>query len=99
MSGEPDADQIEMFSVVIPARNAAHVIAGQLEALASDVRGQIESAVPADTKAAEGIAVAGTPTSLAAIELELVPYDPAQVDGHVLSLPAIQRTLLSVGEV
>jgi glycosyltransferase involved in cell wall biosynthesis len=32
--GQFCADQVAMFSVVIPARNAAHVIAGQLEALA-----------------------------------------------------------------
>ena len=40
-----------------------------------------------------GIAVAGTPTSLAAVELGLEPYDPARVHGHVLSLETIQRVL------
>jgi exopolyphosphatase/guanosine-5'-triphosphate,3'-diphosphate pyrophosphatase len=40
-----------------------------------------------------GIAVAGTPTSLAAVELGLDPYDPARVHGHVLSLETIQREL------
>jgi exopolyphosphatase/guanosine-5'-triphosphate,3'-diphosphate pyrophosphatase len=40
-----------------------------------------------------GIAVAGTPTSLAAVELGLEPYDPARVHGHVLSLATIQREL------
>jgi exopolyphosphatase/guanosine-5'-triphosphate,3'-diphosphate pyrophosphatase len=65
----------------------------ELEALAADVRGLIEAAT-ADAPAAEaGIAVAGTPTSLAAIELELEPYDPARVHGHLLSLPSIQRML------
>jgi exopolyphosphatase/guanosine-5'-triphosphate,3'-diphosphate pyrophosphatase len=65
----------------------------ELEALATDVRGQIEAAVVSAPAAMEGIAVAGTPTSLAAIEMELVPYDPVRVHGHVLSLPAIQRML------
>ena len=37
--------------------------------------------------------MAGTPTSLAAIELELDPYDPKLVHGHVLELPSIQRML------
>lgn len=66
-----------------------------LEALATDVRGQIEAAV-ATTPAIEvaaGIAVAGTPTSLAAIELSLEPYDPTRVHGHVLSLATIQHLL------
>ena len=65
----------------------------ELESLAADVRGSIEEAVDERTGAVAGIAVAGTPTSLAAIELELEPYDPARVHGHVLSLPGIQRML------
>jgi exopolyphosphatase/guanosine-5'-triphosphate,3'-diphosphate pyrophosphatase len=65
----------------------------ELEALATDIRGLIESAVPPGLTAAAGIAVAGTPNSLAAIELELVPFDPLRVEGHVLTLPAIQRML------
>ncbi|HEX9966529.1 MAG TPA: Ppx/GppA phosphatase family protein [Solirubrobacterales bacterium] len=69
--------------------------AAELEELAADVRGSIEAAVPADQAArvAAGIAVAGTPTSLAAVELELEPYDPERVHGHVLSLETIQRLL------
>jgi exopolyphosphatase / guanosine-5'-triphosphate,3'-diphosphate pyrophosphatase len=65
----------------------------ELEALAKDVRGLIEAAVPAGTTATAGIAVAGTPNSLAAIDLGLEPYDPLRVQGHVLTLPAIQRML------
>jgi exopolyphosphatase/guanosine-5'-triphosphate,3'-diphosphate pyrophosphatase len=65
----------------------------ELESLASDVRGLIEAAVGAGVEAKAGIAVAGTPTSLAAIEMGLEPYDPARVHGHVLSLPSIQRML------
>jgi len=65
----------------------------ELESLAIDARGLIESAVPTGTQASAGIAVAGTPTSLAAVEMELEPYDPARVHGHVLSLPSIQRML------
>ena len=45
-----------------------------------------------------GIAVAGTPTSLAAIDLELDPYDPEAVHGHVSRLtddpaPALRARL------
>jgi exopolyphosphatase/guanosine-5'-triphosphate,3'-diphosphate pyrophosphatase len=65
----------------------------ELEALAADIRGLIEGAVGAGVEASAGIAVAGTPTSLAAVEMGLEPYDPARVHGHVLSLPSIQRML------
>jgi exopolyphosphatase/guanosine-5'-triphosphate,3'-diphosphate pyrophosphatase len=65
----------------------------ELEALATDARGLIDAAVPAGLRAEQGIAVAGTPTSLAAIDLELDPYDPEQVHEHVLELPSIQRML------
>ncbi len=65
----------------------------ELEELAHDVRARIDAAT-ADNPAARadrGIAVAGTPTSLAAIDLELDPYDPARVHGRRMSLAAIQR--------
>jgi exopolyphosphatase / guanosine-5'-triphosphate,3'-diphosphate pyrophosphatase len=67
--------------------------AGELEALANDVRDQIfaELAKADFFQVREGIAVAGTPTSLAAIEQELDPYDPEKVHGYKLSLDAIQR--------
>lgn len=67
----------------------------ELEALAGDIRAQIAAAL-ADhpgAGASSGIAVAGTPTSLSAIELGLEPYDPARVHGHVLSLATIQHLL------
>jgi exopolyphosphatase/guanosine-5'-triphosphate,3'-diphosphate pyrophosphatase len=65
----------------------------ELEALASDLRGLIETARSEAPRAQAGIAVAGTPTSLAAIEMELDPYDPQRIHGHVLELPSIQRML------
>jgi exopolyphosphatase/guanosine-5'-triphosphate,3'-diphosphate pyrophosphatase len=71
----------------------------ELESLAADVRGLIEAAVEEGVRAEEGIAVAGTPTSLAAIEMELVPYDPTRVHGHVLELPAIQRMFSRLASV
>ena len=69
--------------------------APELEALAADVRGLLEESVAGrpGTTAEAGIAVAGTPTSLASIELGLEPYDPKQVHGHTLTLPTIQRLL------
>ncbi len=71
----------------------------ELESLADDVRGLIQTAIAAGAGAEEGIAVAGTPTSLAAVEMGLAPYDPAQVHGHVLTLPAIQRMLSQLASV
>jgi exopolyphosphatase/guanosine-5'-triphosphate,3'-diphosphate pyrophosphatase len=67
--------------------------AEELEELAGDVRGLIETALEPGVRAEAGIAVAGTPTSLAAVELELVPYDAERVHGHVLELRSIQRML------
>jgi exopolyphosphatase / guanosine-5'-triphosphate,3'-diphosphate pyrophosphatase len=67
----------------------------ELEALADDIRTLIEEALAGHTEAhgSAGIAVAGTPTSLSAVELGLEPYDPARVHGHVLSLETIQHLL------
>jgi exopolyphosphatase/guanosine-5'-triphosphate,3'-diphosphate pyrophosphatase len=67
--------------------------AGELEALADDVHRQLfDELRDADFfSAQDGIAVAGTPTSLAAIEQQLDPYDPELVHGFKLSLDAIQR--------
>jgi exopolyphosphatase/guanosine-5'-triphosphate,3'-diphosphate pyrophosphatase len=69
--------------------------AAELEALASDVRALIGDALGGhdEARASAGIAVAGTPTSLAAAELGLEPYDPARVHGHVLLLGTIQHQL------
>jgi exopolyphosphatase/guanosine-5'-triphosphate,3'-diphosphate pyrophosphatase len=69
--------------------------AAELESLATDVRGLIEAALEGDAapSPSEGIAVAGTPTSLAAIDLELDAYDPRLVHGHRLPLASIQHML------
>jgi exopolyphosphatase / guanosine-5'-triphosphate,3'-diphosphate pyrophosphatase len=67
----------------------------ELEDLASDVRNLVEEAIAADAwvHAAHSIAVAGTPTSLAAIDQELDPYDPSRVHGYRLGMRPIQRML------
>jgi exopolyphosphatase/guanosine-5'-triphosphate,3'-diphosphate pyrophosphatase len=63
--------------------------------LAADVRPVLEDAVPADVRARVGgaVAVAGTATQCAAIDLELEPYDAARVEGHVLSLGTLGAML------
>ncbi len=67
----------------------------QLRALAEDVRGLLEAALPADVRASveHGIAVAGTATSSAAIDLALEPYDPDRVHGHVLEVATLELLL------
>jgi len=67
--------------------------ASELEALADEVKVLIGQSLEgaALAQANVGIGVAGTPTSLAAIEQELDPYDPELVHGYVLSLTSIQR--------
>ena len=67
--------------------------AAELEELAVDVRGLIDAELGdlVHVSARHGIGVAGTPTSLAAIDLALDPYDSEAVHGHTLSLAAIQH--------
>ena len=67
----------------------------ELEDLAADIRNLIEHAVAAhpETRPVRAIAVAGTPTSLAAIDQGLEPYDPDRVHGYRLGLRPIQRML------
>ena len=67
----------------------------ELDALAREVRGIIEAAVPARvlSEPRSAIAVAGTATSLAAIDQSLDPYDPERVHGYVLSRATVERLL------
>ncbi|MCB0857407.1 MAG: Ppx/GppA family phosphatase [Solirubrobacterales bacterium] len=64
----------------------------ELEALAKDIDKLVQASLegidipPVD----RAIAVAGTPSSLAAIDLELEPYDPKAVEGHRLPLRTVQ---------
>jgi exopolyphosphatase / guanosine-5'-triphosphate,3'-diphosphate pyrophosphatase len=75
--------------------------ATELEALAAGIRGLIAAAIGdrPEAGAVAGIAVAGTPTSLAAVEMGLDPYDPVRVHGHVLSLETIQRLLSRLASI
>jgi exopolyphosphatase/guanosine-5'-triphosphate,3'-diphosphate pyrophosphatase len=67
--------------------------AEELRALAEEVRAIIERSVPVDVRqdVAEGIAVAGTATSLASIDQELGPDGADQVDGYRLDIAAARR--------
>jgi len=67
----------------------------ELEALADSARGELTACRGRleGSSPAHGIAVAGTATSLAAIELDLEPYDASSVEGHVLDIEALQHQL------
>ena len=67
----------------------------EIEAVAADVRAVLEHAVPVERRAgiSQAIAVAGTPTSLAAIAQRLDPYDSTKVHGYVVTDTAREQIL------
>jgi exopolyphosphatase / guanosine-5'-triphosphate,3'-diphosphate pyrophosphatase len=67
----------------------------ELEDLAADIRNLIDRALAGSPEGQRlhAIAVAGTPTSLAAIDQELEPYDPRRVHGYRLGMRRVQRLL------
>ncbi len=67
----------------------------QLETLREEVRQIVLDAVPEHVRASvsRAIAVAGTATSLAAIEQRLEPYDPSRVDGYHLRRAGCEEML------
>jgi exopolyphosphatase/guanosine-5'-triphosphate,3'-diphosphate pyrophosphatase len=68
--------------------------AEELQALAADAREVIEAAVPQEARHVDGaVAVAGTATTVAAIELGLEPYDSGAVEGHEVPLARLEELL------
>jgi exopolyphosphatase / guanosine-5'-triphosphate,3'-diphosphate pyrophosphatase len=67
----------------------------QVDALAKDVRDIIEAKVSAAVRSGvrDGVAVAGTPTSIAAIDQRLDPYDSTKIHGYRLDVEACERIL------
>jgi exopolyphosphatase/guanosine-5'-triphosphate,3'-diphosphate pyrophosphatase len=63
---------------------------GELEGLAGAIRSVLEEH---DLSASQGIGVAGTVTSLAALDLGLVEYDAERVHGHRMSEKAVKTQL------
>jgi exopolyphosphatase/guanosine-5'-triphosphate,3'-diphosphate pyrophosphatase len=72
-----------------------------LATLQASIRSIVADGVPTEvrTGVSKGIAVAGTATSLAAIDQQLDPYDPAKVDGYGLLLEACDRMLGELASV
>jgi exopolyphosphatase / guanosine-5'-triphosphate,3'-diphosphate pyrophosphatase len=75
--------------------------AAELAALAQDARSIVWEDVPPDVRerVEAGIAVAGTATSLAAIDQELDPYDPERVHGYRLDRAACERLVGRLAEL
>jgi exopolyphosphatase/guanosine-5'-triphosphate,3'-diphosphate pyrophosphatase len=73
----------------------------ELDALGADVLPAFEAAVPEEerARAASAIAVAGTATQCAAIDLELDPYDADRVEGHMLTLQTLDGLLERLASV
>jgi exopolyphosphatase / guanosine-5'-triphosphate,3'-diphosphate pyrophosphatase len=73
----------------------------ELQALALDARSVLLEGLPSDQRApvTSGIAVAGTATSAASIDLELDPYDPSRVHGYVLELGTVEMLLARMAEM
>lgn len=72
----------------------------ELEELSGDIHKLLaESLEGEDLKIDAAVGVAGTPSSLAAIDLELDPYDPKAVEGHILPLKTIQWWLSRLSSI
>jgi exopolyphosphatase/guanosine-5'-triphosphate,3'-diphosphate pyrophosphatase len=76
-------------------------ISAELAAVASDVRSVFDQAVPVARRngVTRAIAVAGTPTSLAAIAQALEPYDPGRTHGYVLDIVQCDAILADLREM
>jgi len=73
----------------------------ELQKLAQDTRATFLEGLPLEERAPvkQGIAVAGTATSTAAIDQELDPYDPARVHGYPLPLATVEMLLARIAEM
>jgi len=65
----------------------------ELDACGAAVRELLKERVPAEVRPESAIGVAGTITSIAALDLALAKYDPQQVHGHRLSREGVLTQL------
>lgn len=76
------------------------VDAGRYRTMLAEIRARLEAELgPALRGAtfAELVGTAGTVTTLAALDLALVSYDPVRVQGHRLTRPAVERLRRRLG--
>ena len=73
----------------------------ELQAVTLDMRETLAHGLPADERAPvrRGIAVAGTATSAASMDMALDPYDPERVHGHELLLGTVELLLARLAEM
>ncbi len=73
----------------------------ELQDLAQETRSIFAAGLPSErlSEVEHGIAVAGTATSAAAIDMELEPYDPARVHGYSLQLATIEFLLARLADM
>jgi exopolyphosphatase / guanosine-5'-triphosphate,3'-diphosphate pyrophosphatase len=77
----------------------------ELQALARDTRATFLDGLPPEQRGVggapitRGIAVAGTATSAASIDLELDPYDPSRVHGYPLLLATVELLLARLADM
>jgi exopolyphosphatase/guanosine-5'-triphosphate,3'-diphosphate pyrophosphatase len=99
--GHPGADPDFHVSTRMGSVRHTERHATDLASLAEDARSIVEADVPAAVRdeVDAGIAVAGTATSLAAIDQRLEPYDPERVHGYRLTRDAVERMLHRLAEL
>ncbi|WP_028067220.1 Ppx/GppA phosphatase family protein [Solirubrobacter soli] len=75
--------------------------AAELENLTSDVREALMAHVPVRMREnpVKAIAVAGTPTQCAAIDLGLAEYDADRVEGHILTASRLRELLAEMAAI
>ena len=95
----PEPDFHTSLQVGVVRHSERHVRADpprteELESLSSDIGAALESELAANPglRATHAIAVAGTPATLAAMELGLERFDHDAVEGHELSLESVQQS-------
>ena len=64
------------------------------DAIGHHVRALLEEYAPGDLRPSRGVGVAGTVTTLAALDLRLPEYDRTRVHGHLLSRRAVDEQLV-----
>src|SRR5205814_2951424 len=105
VAGGPDGlrfhDSLDLGCVRLTERflHSDPPTAEELSACAEAVRSLLAERVPADVRPAAAIGVAGTITSLAALDLGLDEYDPDQVHGHVFTRESVERQLARLASV
>jgi exopolyphosphatase/guanosine-5'-triphosphate,3'-diphosphate pyrophosphatase len=66
---------------------------GELERCAGKIRDLLDERVPQDVRPRTAIGVAGTITSVAALDLRLTEYEPERVHGHVIERGSAEEQL------